>query len=88
MGPHAMTAELKDLERELLDFERQRWRYLGAKETAVRERFGLSLTRHSQMVNELIDRPEALEYDAQLVNRLRRLRDARRGQRSARRLAG
>lgn len=76
-------AQLTDLERELLDFERQRWRYLGAKETAVRERFGLSLTRHSQMVNELIDRPEALEHDPQLVNRLRRIRQARREQRKA-----
>ncbi|HYT78798.1 MAG TPA: DUF3263 domain-containing protein, partial [Actinomycetota bacterium] len=36
--------------------------------------------------NRLIDQPEALEHDPMLVQRLRRLREARRRRRFARRL--
>jgi hypothetical protein len=80
-GPH-----LSDRDREILEFERQWWKYAGAKETAVREKFDMSSTRYYQVLNALIDRPEALEADPLLVRRLRRLRAARQRQRSARRL--
>jgi len=78
--------ELSERDREILDFERLWWQYQGAKETAIREKFDLSLTRYFQIVDALIDRPEAMAYDAQLIGRLRRLRDARRAQRSSSRL--
>jgi transcriptional regulator NrdR family protein len=58
-------------EREILDFEREWWKFAGAKENAIRERFDLSSTRYYQVLNELIDRDEALEYDPMLVKRLR-----------------
>ena len=77
---------LSERDREILDFERQWWKYAGAKETAVREKFDMSSTRYYQVLNALIDRPEALETDPLLVRRLRRLRAARQRQRSARRL--
>src|SRR5215216_5537545 len=77
---------LSDRDCEILDFERQWWKYAGAKETAVREQFDMSATRYYQVLNALIDRPEALEADPLLVRRLRRLRAARQRQRSARRL--
>ena len=77
---------LSDRDREILQFERQWWKYAGAKETAVREQFDMSATRYYQVLNALIDRPEALEVDPLLVRRLRRLRAARQRQRSARRL--
>lgn len=77
---------LSDRDREILEFERQWWKYAGAKETAVREKFDMSSTRYYQVLNALIDRPEALEADPLLVRRLRRLRAARQRQRSARRL--
>lgn len=70
----------------ILEFERQWWKYSGAKEAAVREKFDMSSTRYYQVLNALIDRPEALEHDPLLVRRLRRLRAARQRQRSARRL--
>lgn len=73
-------------DQEILAFERQWWKYAGAKETAVREKFDMSSTRYYQVLNALIDRPESLEYDPLLVRRLRRLRAARQRQRSARRL--
>ena len=70
----------------MLDFERQWWKFAGAKEQAVREKFDMSSTRYYQVLNALIDRPEALEHDPLLVRRLRRLRASRQRQRSARRL--
>jgi hypothetical protein len=73
-------------DQEILAFERLWWKYAGAKEQAVREQFAMSATRYYQVLNALIDRPEALVYDPLLVKRLRRLRAARQRQRSARRL--
>ena len=73
-------------EREVLAFERQWWKYAGAKEQAVRDLFDMSATRYYQLLNTLIDRPEALAHDPMLVKRLRRMRSERARQRSARRL--
>jgi hypothetical protein len=66
----------------MLAFERQWWRYAGAKEAAIRERFGLSATRYYQVLNALVDRPEALAADPLLVRRLRRMRATRQQRRS------
>ena len=77
---------LPERDRDILAFERQWWRYAGAKEQAVREKFEMSSTRYYQVLNALIDRPEALAHDPLLVRRLRRLRAARQRARSARRL--
>jgi hypothetical protein len=73
-------------DREILAFERQWWKYAGAKEQAVKELFDMSATRYYQVLNQLIDTPEALAADPMLVKRLRRLRASRQRQRSARRL--
>jgi hypothetical protein len=78
--------ELSERDQAILAFERQWWKYAGAKETAVREQFDMSATRYYQVLNALIDRDEALASDPLLVRRLRRLRAARQRQRSARRL--
>ena len=85
-GQSGEQPALSDRDREILEFERQWWKYSGAKETAVREKFDMSSTRYYQVLNALIDRAEALEADPLLVRRLRRLRAARQRQRSARRL--
>jgi hypothetical protein len=73
-------------DREILAFERQWWKYAGAKEQAIRELFDMSATRYYQVLNALIDTPAALAADPMLVKRLRRLRASRQRQRSARRL--
>jgi hypothetical protein len=73
-------------DREILVFERQWWKYAGAKEQAIRELFDMSSTRYYQVLNTLIDTPAALATDPLLVKRLRRLRASRQRQRSARRL--
>lgn len=77
---------LDERDRKILDFERQWWKHPGAKEQAIRELFDMSSTRYYQILNRLIDRPEALEHDPMLVKRLRRQRTARQRQRAARRL--
>jgi hypothetical protein len=77
---------LSQRERDILAFERQWWRYAGAKEQAIRELFAMSSTRYYQVLNALIDRADALAHDPMLVKRLRRLRTTRQRQRSARRL--
>ena len=70
--------------RDILDFEREWWRYAGAKEPAIRERFDLSATRYYQLLNRVIDDEDAVAYDPMLVKRLRRLRASRQRQRAAR----
>ena len=82
----AVPGGLSDRDRAILEFERQWWKYAGAKESAVREQFDMSATRYYQVLNALIDRPEALAADPLLVRRLRRLRSQRQRQRAARRL--
>src|SRR5436305_9611155 len=73
-------------DREILAFERQWWKHAGIKEQAIRELFDMSATRYYQVLNALIDTPEALAADPMLVKRLRRLRASRQRARSARRL--
>ena len=79
-------AALSERDQEILAFERQWWKYAGAKEQAIRELFDMSATRYYQALNALIDRPEALAHDPMLVKRLRRMRSTRQRARSARRL--
>ncbi|MBB5914231.1 hypothetical protein BJY24_003098 [Nocardia transvalensis] len=73
-------------ELDILDFERKWWKYAGAKEEAIRELFGMSATRYYQVLNAVVDKPEALAADPMLVKRLRRLRASRQKARAARRL--
>lgn len=76
-------ADLTDLERDILDFERTWWKSTGRKESAIRDRWDISPTRYYQLLNALIDQPSALEYDPMIVRRLQRLRDVRRAARGA-----
>ena len=78
--------ELSDRDREIIAFERQWWKYAGAKEQAIRELFDMSATRYYQVLNALIDNPAALEADPMLIKRLNRLRATRQRARSARHL--
>jgi hypothetical protein len=77
---------LDDLERRILDFEREAWRLRTTKDRAIREAFGFSSTRYHQLLHRAVDRPAALAYDPMLVRRLRRLRALRRKRRTAQRL--
>ena len=80
--------DLTDLDREILEFERDWVEHAGTKETVLRERFDLTPTGYHQLLNRLIDLPAAEEHAPRLVRRLRRRRAARQEQRSARRSDG
>ncbi|WP_298179760.1 DUF3263 domain-containing protein [Saccharomonospora sp.] len=77
---------LTQRELDVLAFERQWWKYAGAKEQAIRDQFGVSPTRYYQILNKLIDKQEALHADPMLVKRLRKVRASRQRARVARRL--
>jgi len=84
--PSPDASGLAERDRLLLEFERQWWKYAGAKENAIRDLFDMSATRYYQVLNALIDSEAALAFDPMLVKRLRRMRAERQKQRSARRL--
>ncbi|MDQ2624516.1 MAG: DUF3263 domain-containing protein [Actinomycetota bacterium] len=80
------AATLSERDQNVLAFERQWWKYAGAKEQAIRELFDLSPARYYQVLNALLDDPAALAHDPMLVKRLRRMRSERQRNRTARRL--
>lgn len=73
---------LSDVEERILAFEQQRWKYAGAKASAVLDEFDMTETRYYQVLNALIDRPEAAAHAPTLVARLQRVRRKRQQQRS------
>ncbi|PJN26440.1 hypothetical protein CG717_28960 [Streptomyces sp. CB02613] len=80
-APAPGADELSVRDRALLALERRPWPGPGAKERAIREELGISPVRYYQLLNALIEDERALREDAVTVNRLRRVRDARRGRR-------
>jgi hypothetical protein len=83
-NPETAGSTLTELESRILEFERNWWRFAGAKESAIKEQLDLTAPRYYQLLNDLIDREDALEASPMLVKRLRRLREARMQARTAR----
>lgn len=71
---------LTPLELDILTFERENthWAFEGHRETAIRERFGMSREEYGLAVVRLIRRPEALAADVLTVRRLQRIVESRR----------
>ena len=61
----------------VLEFERRWWKHAGPKEEAIREEFALSPARYYQLLNAVIDSPDAMRRDPMLIKRLHRAREAR-----------
>ena len=78
-----MTA-LQERDMRILAFERRAWPSPGVKELEIQESFAMSATRYYQLLNDLIDRPEAAAFDPVLVKRLRARRAKRARRRSVR----
>ena len=76
--------ELTELEMRVLAFERRGWRSPAVKEQAITEILGCTATRYYQLLNELIDQPEALQFDPVMIKRLRAQRARRQRIRSPR----
>ena len=79
--PDMDHAELDRRERDILALERRGFAGPGAKERAIREELGLAPIRYYQLLNALLDDERALAFDPVTVNRLRRVREARRSER-------
>jgi len=62
-----LGSNLSDLEVRILDFERQWWKYAGAKDAAIKELFDLSTRSYYELLNNLIDREDALTASPLLV---------------------
>jgi hypothetical protein len=82
----SVATGLSELEIKLLEFENNWWRHAGSKESAIKELFNLTPPAYYQLLNNLIDRQEALMAQPILVKRLRRIRDARTTARSSSKL--
>jgi len=80
------TTGLSELEVKMLEFERSWWRHAGVKESSIKELFNLTPPAYYQLLNNLIDREDALMAEPILVKRLRRLRDSRTEARSSSKL--
>jgi hypothetical protein len=63
------------------------YRYPGARDTAILEQLGWSPTVFWAVVHALIERPDVITEYPMECRRLQRLRDARRRQRSGRRVS-
>ena len=83
-SPETTTVELSERDIAILDFERSWWKHAGVKEQAIKDHFEMSATRYYQILNELLEKTAALDYDPILVKRLKRLRVYRQRQRVAR----
>lgn len=63
---------MDDTDRRILAFEKQWWRYEGARVEAIREEFDLSPTQYAQRLWRLLGDPAAELTEPVLVARLRR----------------
>ncbi|MGV0372889.1 DUF3263 domain-containing protein [Corynebacterium pilbarense] len=69
---------LSDTDLAVLRFAARAPRSIGAREDAVRSELGMQPIRYYQHLNRLLDSPDALAAEPQLVRRLQRLRDGQR----------
>jgi hypothetical protein len=72
-----------DRDKALLDFERAWQGKSTGKEDAIRQAFGFSPARYSQLMVRLVRTQEAMEYDPELVTRLARLYERREAARAS-----
>lgn len=90
VGPEPVPAVLSDPPRsmalmpltpadiDMLALESQQWRFQSSKESAVWDRFGVSMFVYYRRVNTLLSSEAAEAHDPVAVHRLRRIRAARR----------
>lgn len=73
---------MTDDDRAVLAFAKLQFRHAGTRDTAIRERLGLTPTAYYRRLGVVIDMPEALTLEPVLVHRLRRMRATRLTRRS------
>ncbi|HJM28654.1 MAG: DUF3263 domain-containing protein [Acidimicrobiales bacterium] len=65
----------------IIGFERTAWQSELSKKDAIRQLFAISPSRYYQIRDDLIDSPEAMEYDPMVIRRLQKQRKSRRSKR-------
>jgi len=70
-----VARELNDQDRQILNIEKQWWKYTAVKERAIKQQLGLSATQYYLALHTLLDNPAAAAAEPMLVNRLRAKRD-------------
>lgn len=70
------TDPLTPQERAVVELEKRRFRYQGSKEQAIQKQLGLSPVAYYQQLNSMLETPRVIAAEPQLMNRLRRHRDA------------
>lgn len=74
---HDLQSAREQRIRRVLDFEASWSSHGGAKARAIRAEFGWTTTRYYQVLDGLLETPEALHHDPMLVRRLLRVREGR-----------
>ncbi|WP_425846974.1 DUF3263 domain-containing protein [Agrococcus sp. TSP3-2-1] len=74
---HDLQSAREQRIRRVLDFEGGWTSHGGAKARAIRAEFGWTTTRYYQVLDGLLETPEALHHDPMLVRRLLRVREGR-----------
>ena len=74
-------AELTDLEKQILDFEAKWWRDPSGKDAVIAAEFNLAVPRYYELLNDVVDKPEALAYAPVTSRRVIRLRTQRQSSR-------
>lgn len=72
----AQAGELDEQQRAILDLEKRRFKYQGAKERAIGAQLGMPVTEYYQRLNALLDTEAAWAAEPALVRRLSELRDS------------
>ncbi|VEI13104.1 DUF3263 domain-containing protein [Trueperella bialowiezensis] len=72
-----LSAGLSELEASILEFERGWWKYGQTRDAAIRNRMNMTPMRYHLMLAHMLDSERVWHADPALVDRLRRLRDAR-----------
>lgn len=68
------------LERAIFDIEREYPKYDGVKDDVIRRRLDMSPFNYFQILNRLMNTPEAMEHEPQIIGRLQRVRQQKRDQ--------
>lgn len=62
--------QLSEREMRILDFEARPWQRAAAKEEAIAQEFGVSVTTYYQVLTHLLRNPQAAQYAPMTVRRL------------------
>lgn len=72
---------LSEFEAKALEFERGWWQYGATRDLAIRHAMGMNSVRYHLLLTRMLDQEHVWRADPVLVDRLRKLRDERLGER-------